>query len=256
MKKRFLLLPACLLAVQLLSAQTDALNSFVEQHKNDPAFSFAFISKELFDITMKTEVSEKDWKKVQQVVKNIGSLRILTADSLVNGVELYKEAYNLVPADEYSELLAVRDGKTSVRIWERDEAGVITDLILLVGAPEDFVLICFSGNIELSSVAALAALFDSAEADDLIQSSKKAKIDFNISPNPSNGDFNIRYQESGDAPEMLMLIDQNGRPVSSLHLSGQSEEQVKMNNLPAGLYWMQLQTRNGKVGVKQVQIVR
>lgn len=256
MKKRFLFLPAFLLAVQLLSAQTDALNTFVEQHKNEPAFSFAFISKELLDITIKTDMSEKDWKKVQQVVKNIGSLRILAADSLVNGVELYKEVYKLVPQDEYSELLAVRDGKTSVRIWERDEADIVTDLILLVGAPDDFVLICFSGNIELSNIAALAALFDAEEADDLIQSSKKAKTDFSISPNPSNGDFNIRYQESGDAPEMLMLIDQNGRTVTTLHLSGQAEEQVSMNNLPAGLYWMQLQTRNGKVGVKQVQIVR
>jgi hypothetical protein len=256
MKKRFLLLSALLLTSMFLHAQTEALNSFVEQHKNDPAFSFAFISKELFDVTIKTDVSEKDWKKVRQVVKNIGSLRILAADSITNGVALYKEVYELIPTDEFSELLSVRDGKTSVRIWVKDEADAVTDLILLVGAPEDFMLISFSGNIELGDIASLAAILDSDEVDDLIQTSKKAEIDFKVSPNPSKGDFNIRYQETGDAPSTLTLIDQNGRPVSTLHLSGQPEEKVRMGQLPAGLYWLQLQTQRGKVGVKQVQIVR
>lgn len=256
MKKRFLLLSALLLTAMILHAQTDALNSFVEKYKNEPAFSFAFISKELFDVTLKTDVSEKDWKKVRQVVKNIGSLRILAADSIVNGVELYKEVYELIPTNEFSELVSVRDGQTSVRIWVKDEADAVTDLILLVGAPEDFVLISFSGNIELGNITSLAALLDSDEVDDLIQTSKKAEINFQVSPNPSNGDFNIRYQETGDTPASLTLIDQNGRPVSTLQLSGQSDEKVRMGQLPAGLYWLQLQTQQGKVGVKQVQIVR
>ena len=256
MKKRFLLLSALLLTAMFLRAQTDALNTFVEQHKNEQGFSFAFISKELFDITMKTDVSEKDWKKVRQVVKNIGSLRILAADSIVNGVDLYKEVYGLIPVEEFSELLAVRDGQTSVRIWVKDDVDIVTDLILLVGSPEEFVLISFSGNIELGNIASLAAIMGSGQADDLIQSSKKAEIDFKVSPNPSKGDFNIRYLETGDAPVALTLIDQNGRPVSTLHLSGAAEQEVKFGALPSGLYWLQLQTEHGKVGMKQVQIVR
>lgn len=255
MKQRFLFLPA-LLFTFFLQAQTEALNNFVAQHKSEPGFTFAFISKELLDVTLKTDIEDQDWKKVQQVVKNIGSLHLLVAEDKVDGLALYKEAYELVPTDVFSELLAIRDGQTSVRIWIKDDADVVTDLVLLVGAPEDFVLIHFSGNLDLSDIGSLASLFDSAQAGNLIQSSQKAKVDFSVSPNPSKGEFMIRYEAEGDAPVSLSVIDQNGRQVSNLQLTGQPTEQVRLDHLAPGVYWMQLQTKQGKIGIQQVQIVR
>jgi hypothetical protein len=256
MKKRFLLLPAFLLALMLHAQTNDALYSFVDRHKTDPAFTFAFISKDLLDVTLKTDVKDQEWKKAQNVIKDLGSLRILAADKIKNGVALYKEVYDLIPADEFSELLAVRDEQTSVRIWVKEENDIVTDLVLLVGAPEDFVLIQFSGNIDLSNIASLATMFNSAEAKDLIERSNKTNAGFSANPNPSRGDITLKYDAEDDAPVSLTVIDQNGRQVSDLQLSGQSQEQIHLNHLNAGLYWLQLKTRQGKVGVQQVQIIR
>ena len=47
MKKRFLFLPAVLLACMLHAQTSDALQSFVQKHKNDPTFTFAFITSNL-----------------------------------------------------------------------------------------------------------------------------------------------------------------------------------------------------------------
>lgn len=256
MKQFSLLLLAILLTTRLAFAQHDALNGFIEQHKNDQAFTYAFLSKDLFEVATQLNVEDKDWKKMHNVVKNIGSLSILAADSIQTGLSLYKEVLVLVPTDEFDELLTVRDGKDNVRIWVKSEEDMVTDLILLVGAPDEFVLICFAGNLELGNISELAKLFDAEEVEQLARTTKSAAIDFKISPNPSNGEFSVAYTDEQDPPAFLSIFDQNGRQVSTLRLSGFAIQQVMLPELPSGLYWVQLKTQNGKVGVKQVQIVK
>jgi Domain of unknown function (DUF4252)/Secretion system C-terminal sorting domain len=255
MKKRFLFLPLLFFAC-VLQAQTEALNNFVEAHKSKPGFTFAFISKELLDVTLKTDVEDNDWKKVRNVIKDVGSLHILVAEDKVDGVALYQEAQALVPSDLFSELLSVRDGQTAVRIWIKEENDLVTDFVLLVGAPEDFALIHFYGNLDLSNIGSLAALFGSEQAEGLVRSSQQAKVNFSVSPNPGKGDFMIRYEADDDAPVSLSVTDQNGRQVANLQLNGLAAEQVNLEHLPMGTYWLQLQTKQGKIGVQQVKIVR
>lgn len=256
MKHFFLLLLAMALITHAAHTQNDALNGFIEKYKNDKAFTYAFLSKDLFEVVTQTNIEEKDWKKLHNVVKNIGSLSILAADSIENTLPLYKEVLALVPTDVFDELLTVRDGKENVRIWAKTEESIVTDLILLVGSPDEFVLVCFAGNLELGNIAELAALFEAGEVEQLAQTTEAVAIDFKISPNPSSGEVTLSYDDELDPPALLAIIDQNGRQLSTLKLSGFPIQQVLLPELPSGLYWVQLKTRNGKIGVKQVQIVK
>ncbi len=72
----------------------------------------------------------------------------------------------------------------------------------------------------------------------------------------SNGAFSLSYSGEQDPPTLLSVIDQNGRPISTLSLSGTVGQQVTLLDLPSGIYWVQLKTQGGKVGVKQLQIVK
>ena len=256
MKQFFLLLLAIALLTNTAYAQSDALNGFIEKYKNDQAFTYAFLSKDLFEVATQADIEDKDWKKLHNVIKNIGSLSILATDSIENALPLYREVLTLVPTNIFDELLTVRDGKENVRIWVKEEEGVITDLILLVGSPDEFVLVCFAGNLELGNISELASLFEAGEANQLAKTTEAVAIDFNISPNPSSGEFTLSYDDELDPPSLLGIIDQNGRQVSNLQLSGFAIQQVMLPELPAGLYWVQLKTRGGKVGVKQVQIIK
>jgi Domain of unknown function (DUF4252) len=159
----------------------------MDQHKDDHGFTYAFLSNELFEVATQNKVKDEDWKGLQHVVKNIGSLRILAGDSLQTGLALYREVKALIPADEYNELLTVRDGNQNVRIWVKSEESMVTDLILLVGSPAEFVLVCFAGNLELGNISDLANLLETGKAQQLARSSEAVAIDFGISPNPSNG---------------------------------------------------------------------
>lgn len=237
-------------------AQNTSLQTFIDRYKNDEAFTYAFLSKDLFEVAAKMEVQENDWKKLHNVVKNIGSLSVLVADSITDGTALYREALAAVPTEDFDELLTVRDGKDNVRIWIREEDRVVSDLVLLVGSTEDFVLICFAGNLELGNITELAALFDAAEAEQLARTSEAVSIDFSVSPNPSSGELTIACDEQQDAPAFLAVIAADGRQVAQLRLSGIPLQRVILPELPSGLYWVQLTTAGGKVGIKQVQIVK
>lgn len=255
MKKIALLLSAVFLTAALANAQQEALDGFIEKYKNDYGFTFAFLSKDVLEVVTQTDIGEKDWKKLHNVVKNIGSLSILAADSIETGRALYREARGAVPTDELDELLMVHDADTDVRIWVKEEDAVVSDLVLLVGSPDEFVLICFAGNLELGNLAELARLFDAEEAQDLARAAAAAAPAFTISPNPSSGAITLSYPDEQDHPKRLNVIDQNGRSVMTADLSDAATQQVVLRNLPAGLYWVQLETEQGKIGVKQMQIV-
>lgn len=252
------LLPA--LAAVLLTAaahaQTAGLNDFIETHKQDKGFTYAFLSKDLFEVAAKADVADQDWKKLQNVVRNIGALRILAADDLDTAPDLYRDAKTRVDADAFDELLTVRDGQDNVRIWAKSEGAVVTDLVLLVGTSNEFVLVCFAGALELNNLPELAGLLDAGSAGQLAQTAERVAAEFQVSPNPSTGVFTLRYEADADLPASMTLIDQNGRQVTSRALSGTPVQEVALRDLPSGLYWIQLKTQQGRVGVKQIQLLK
>jgi hypothetical protein len=169
---------------------------------------------------------------------------------------LYKEVKALIPEDEFDALLTVRDGKENVRIWAKSENQTVTDLVLLVGTPNEFVLICFAGNLELGNLSELASLFEAGAAQKLAKTAESVSIEFGVNPNPSNGQFTLSYTDEQDLPAELSIIDQSGRQIGTRQLSESSTQTVNFPDLATGLYWLELKTKSGKLGIKQVQIVR
>lgn len=168
MKKVIFLLAVFLSAFQVSQAQNDAITRFFEKYTEDERFTVVYVSPKMFQMVSKIETDDEDWNKVRDVVKDLGGLRVLVADSISNGSELYKEALSKVPAAEYSELLTVRDGKENVRFWIRDDGGtVIHELLLLVGAPDEFVMLSFTGKIDLNKISSLSKTLDIKGAEHL-----------------------------------------------------------------------------------------
>lgn len=80
--------------------------------------------------------------------------------------------------------------------------------------------------------------------------------DFHISPNPGKGLFTLDFASTEDPATQLVVSDLQGRQLSTLALSGQSSEKLDLQFLPNGVYWLRLRTAKGKLGVRQVQILR
>jgi hypothetical protein len=239
-----------------LSAQT-ALQNFVEEYRAQPRFTYAYVSKDLLNNATQLDIQERDWKKIQNIVKNIGSLTILAGDSIRDAKMVYEKAQNIVAQMDMDEMLTVRDGDAKVRILVREEDANISQIVLLVADTHDFVLISFNGQLELSSISELARLLNADQSQDLAKTAAALSVSFSVSPNPIFSDCSLTYaNENGDTPLQLTVTDLNGRVVSTIALNGTPTQTFSIGNIPQGTYWLQLKTQQGKVGVKQVQVVR
>jgi hypothetical protein len=47
-----------------------------------------------------------------------------------------------------------------VRIWSRDKGSIIEELLLLVGSPDEFVLLSLTGKIDLDKISELSNTLD------------------------------------------------------------------------------------------------
>ena len=160
MKKILFLLPLVLLLAKAAPAQNDAINRFFNQYMEDERFTVVFVSPKMFSLVSKISTDDEDWEKFREAIGGLTGLRGLTADSITTGMDLYHEALKKVPTNEYSELLTVRDGQENVRIWVKDSGNIINELLLLVGAPQEFVLLSLTGKIDLDKISELSKGLD------------------------------------------------------------------------------------------------
>lgn len=140
--------------------QNDAIVRFFDKYMEDERFTVVYVSQKMFEMIFKIETDDPDWNKIREVVGKLKGLRVITADTLIDGAALYKEALSKIPVSEYSELLTVRDGKENVRIWIKDTGNIIQELLLLVGSPDEFVMLSFIGNIDLDNISKLSKGLD------------------------------------------------------------------------------------------------
>jgi hypothetical protein len=255
MKQQLYAFAALFFLMPELFAQNN-IQAFIEKYKQKPHFTFAYLSKDLYENATKFEVEEKDWKKVQQVVKNMGSLTILAADDLKNAKKVYQEAVSIVTQTNMEELLNVRDGEEKVQIWVKDEGNNIAQLVLLVGESDEFVLVSFSGQIELANIARLGEMLDADASEDLAKTVAAISADFSISPNPVQNEFILQYPNEQDQPAQLTLTDNSGRIIRQINTSAEAIQTLQLGDVPQGSYWIQLKTTRGKVGVRQIQVVK
>ena len=173
MKKLLMMLPLFLLAAGTATAQNDGITRFFNQYMDDERFTVVFVSPKMFQMVAKIQTDDEDWNKFRDVVKDLGGLRVLTSDSIQNGLAMYKDALSKVPIGEYSELLTVRDGQQNVRIWIKDTGNIIDELLLLVGSPDEFTLLSFTGKIDLDKISTLSKTLDIKGADQLDKIKRK-----------------------------------------------------------------------------------
>jgi len=148
-----------------VNAQQDAISKYFDDYIEDERFTVVYVSAKLFDMVTKFDVSgiedmdEPEVKMAMEVLKDLRGLRVLTTD--INSMEVYKEARTKLNTDDYETLITVRDKGENVRFWIKNgEDDVITELLLLVGSHEEFVLLSLIGNIDLDKISSLAKTMD------------------------------------------------------------------------------------------------
>ena len=164
MKKLCFILFATLIYTSAFS-QIDAIEKYFDKYQDDERFTTVYISPKLF--SMVSKVAQDDVKsEVLDVIKDLRGLRILTTEDNPNA--FYKEAISTINTKEYEVLMTVKDKEQNIRFMVKEGANdIITELLLLVGGEDDFVLMSFLGNIDLNKISKLAKTLDIDGAEHL-----------------------------------------------------------------------------------------
>lgn len=145
---------------------TNAIDKYFQQYVDDDRFTVVYISAKMFELFGKFDMSSVDLEDdeaeaIMDMVKDIKGLRILVAEEDTDA--LYKEAKQKIDTKEYEVLMTVRnkdEDNVDFLIKDIDDGNVISELLLMVGGGDDFVLMSFIGKIDMEKVSKLAKVME------------------------------------------------------------------------------------------------
>lgn len=157
MNKLLSLLVVLLMAVSA-NAQVDAIDRFFESYQDDDDFTMVYVSPKMFEM-IATGAGDALDEELQGLVKSLKGLKVLRTEK--DSKAVYKAALQKLPTDEYELLMTARDDGQNVKILTKTKSNdVIEELLLLVGGDDEFILVSFVGNINLSDLAKVASSLD------------------------------------------------------------------------------------------------
>lgn len=165
MFKKIALIGLMLVMVWGLSAQSqaNAIDKYFQQYVEDERFTVVYISPKMFELIGKLDVKGLDidgeGEAALEIMKDIKGLRILITED--SPKQFYEEFTNKINTSEYETLMTVRNKKEeNVDFLVMEEAGKISELLLLVGGGDEFVLLSFVGNLDIDKISKLAKEID------------------------------------------------------------------------------------------------
>jgi hypothetical protein len=140
----------------VLKAQNDAIDRFFSKYIDDPEFTYAVVTGKMFGLFTHMEGESENDKALLDAISSVKGLKVLAIEDTERGTALYTEAFTIIPAREYEELMTVRDEDGNMKFLIKEAKGIISELLMIRGATHDFMIVSLVGNIDLKSISKLA----------------------------------------------------------------------------------------------------
>lgn len=134
-------------------AQNDAISKFFEKYASDDSFTQVTVSSKMFNLFTNMEADTPEDKELLEAISKLKGLRILAKDQARNARELYREAFTLIPKSDYEELMSVRDDQKDMKFLIRENGDKISELLMVMGGPEEFMVLTVFGEIDLKQIS-------------------------------------------------------------------------------------------------------
>lgn len=148
-------------------AQGDAITKFFSKYQNDETFSQVTISSKMFGLLTNMEVDKPEDQELINAISKLKGLRVLAKEDTREGRVLYKEALSFMPK-EYEELMSVRDEDKDMKFFIKEiSAGKISELVMVAGGSDDFMVLSLFGEIDLKQIGKIGSKMDIDGLDQL-----------------------------------------------------------------------------------------
>jgi len=139
--------------------QNSAVDKVFDKYSGKEGYTTVYISSFMFNMLNSLETDDPEFDEFKKATSGIKSIKILTQDG-GNSVAFGTELLEMLPRSEYQEMMVVKDQEEDVLFLAREEGGNITEFLLIVSGGGEDVLIAIQGDIDLESIASIAAGLD------------------------------------------------------------------------------------------------
>lgn len=158
MKKLFIFL-FFISSVGVVSGQT-AVDKVFNKYAGKDGYTTVIINSFMFKLLSSIETDDPDYESFKKASSGLESIKILTQDGK-GSHSFARELLDVLPREEYEEMMVVKEVDEEVMFLAREVEGVITEFLLIVsGDNGDDALIVFTGKIDLESIASIASGMD------------------------------------------------------------------------------------------------
>jgi len=155
MKKLILLLAMGIIGISSLMAQS-AADKIFDKYNGKEGFTVVNMTSAMFDMIAKLDTTESG-KDMADMARSIDRIRILAADTVINGVNLYSEVMKILPKNDYKELMSVKENDMDVTFLINEKGGKVAELLMVVGgSKDDNAIISITGDIDLAKIGSMA----------------------------------------------------------------------------------------------------
>ncbi len=172
--KKIIIVALMMIAVNGVFAQ-DAISKFFSKYQDDESFTQVTVSSKMFSLFTNMDVDSKEDKEVLEAISKLKGLRILGKENTSDARKLYKEAFALIPTKEFEELMTVRDKDQDFKFLIKETGGKISELVMIMGGTDDFMLMSLYGEIDLKQVSHLGKKMNVGGLDKLEKLDEKKK---------------------------------------------------------------------------------
>ena len=157
--KRIILSGVVIIFTLMVFGQKSAVDKVFDKYSGKDGYTTVYISSFMFKMLSQLDVDDPEYNEFKKATSGINSIKILTQDG--SSSEAFgKELLEMLPRDEYQEMMVVKDQEEEVLFLAREEGGKITEFLLIVSGDGDDALIAITGDIDLESISSIASGMD------------------------------------------------------------------------------------------------
>ncbi len=174
--KRTLLLLLLFTLISPVFGQTNPIDKMFDKYAGQKGFTSIYISSRMFSLIARADMDDEE---LQEIMNNLKSIRILTADSVMTGnVNFYRELEKSIDFSKYEELMAVKDGSQDLKFLIKEKGTRIEEL-LMIGGGEDGgnILLSIKGDLSLQNISDISRKVGIEELEGIENSKNKKKYD-------------------------------------------------------------------------------
>jgi len=149
--KKIIAIAILMTSLTAVNAQ-DVISKFFTKYQDDETFTNVNISSKMFGLFTEMEADNPEDKEILDAISKLKGLKILAKENARNSRELYKEALGLIPKN-FEELMSVRDKDKDMKFMIQENAGKISEMLMVVGGNEEFMILSIFGEIDLKQIS-------------------------------------------------------------------------------------------------------